>query len=68
MVITAPRDLRSSRANVPLEARERRLLPDEEKVKRADYSYSNVGTLEELDAWVEALMQMLLEEGERGEA
>ena len=34
----------------------RRLLPDKEKVQRADYSYVNTGTLEELDAWVEQVM------------
>jgi dephospho-CoA kinase len=59
VVITAPRDLRSSRANVPLEARERRLLPDEEKVKRADFAYVNDRALADLDAFVEGVMRQL---------
>lgn len=59
VVITAPRDLRSSRANVPLEARERRLLPDEEKVKRADFAYVNDRGLADLDAFVEGVMRRL---------
>jgi len=59
VVITAPPELRSSRARVPLEARERRLLPDEEKVKRADFSYVNDGTLADLDAFVAGVMKEL---------
>ena len=59
VVVTAPRDLRSSRAKVPLEARERRLLPDEEKVARADFSYVNDRTLADLDAFVEGVMRQL---------
>jgi dephospho-CoA kinase len=59
VVITAPRDLRSERANVPLEARERRLLPDEEKVERADFSYVNDRALADLDAFVEGVMREL---------
>jgi dephospho-CoA kinase len=56
VVITAPRDLRSARTKVPLEARERRLLPDEEKVERADFSYVNDRGLADLDAFVEGVM------------
>lgn len=59
VVITAPRDLRSSRATVPLEARERRLLPDDEKVNRADFAYVNDGALADLDAFVEGVMRQL---------
>jgi dephospho-CoA kinase len=62
VVVTAPRDLRSARANVPLEARERRLIPDEEKVARADFAYVNEGTLADLDAFVEGVMRRLEEE------
>ena len=32
--------------------REQRLIPDEEKVERADFAYVNDGTLAELDAFV----------------
>jgi dephospho-CoA kinase len=59
VVVTAPRDLRSARAKVPLEARERRLLPDEEKVERADFSYVNDRGLADLDAFVEGVMRDL---------
>jgi dephospho-CoA kinase len=51
VVITAPRQLREQRRPVPDE-RERRLLPEEEKISRADYAYVNDGTLEELDSFV----------------
>jgi dephospho-CoA kinase len=59
VVVTAPRDLRSARAKVPLEARERRLLSDEEKVAKADFAYVNEGTLADLDAFVEGVMRRL---------
>jgi dephospho-CoA kinase len=59
VVITAPPEIRSSRTSVPLEARERRLIPDEEKVKRADFAYVNDGTTAELDAFVERVMTEL---------
>jgi dephospho-CoA kinase len=59
VVITAPAKLREARARVPTAGRSDRLLPDKEKVKRADYSYVNTGTLEELDAWVAGVMAKL---------
>jgi dephospho-CoA kinase len=59
VAITAPHDLRSARSTVPLEARERRLLPDSEKVARADFSYVNDRGLADLDAFVEGVMQEL---------
>ncbi|MEX2210449.1 MAG: dephospho-CoA kinase [Gaiellaceae bacterium] len=52
VVITAPEDVREPRATVPLAGRSERLIPDEEKVRRADYAYVNTGSVEELDAWV----------------
>ena len=51
VVITAPPELRAARREVADE-REQRLLPDEEKIRRADYAYVNDGTLDELDAFV----------------
>jgi dephospho-CoA kinase len=59
VVVTAPQKLREARARVPLAARSDRLLPDDEKVKRADYSYVNTGTLQELDAWIAGIMEEL---------
>jgi dephospho-CoA kinase len=34
-------------------------VPDEEKVARADYSYVNDGTLEELDAFVADVIEKI---------
>jgi dephospho-CoA kinase len=51
VAITAPPELRRERARVLVEPRERRLIPDEEKLRRADFAYVNDGTLEELDAF-----------------
>jgi dephospho-CoA kinase len=56
VVITAPAKLREQRRRVRRDDREQRLLPDAEKVKRADYAYVNTGSLEELDAWVRGVM------------
>jgi dephospho-CoA kinase len=59
IVITAPTKLRRSRSQVAVNERESRLLPDAEKVKRADYSYVNTGSIEELDAFVASVMREL---------
>jgi len=59
VVITAPRDLRAERSGAATDERERRLIPDEEKVARADFSYVNDGTPEELDAFVADVMAQL---------
>jgi dephospho-CoA kinase len=58
VVITAPDHLRRRR-RPQADDRERRLLPDEEKVARADYAYVNDGTLEELDAFVSDVVAQL---------
>ena len=59
VVITAPEKLREQRANVTLKGRSERLIPDREKVKRADFSYVNTGGLEALDAFVAGVMHEL---------
>jgi dephospho-CoA kinase len=59
VVITAPEQLREARARVPLAGRSDRLLPDREKVARADFSYVNTGSLDELDAFVSGVMERL---------
>jgi dephospho-CoA kinase len=56
VVITAPTKLRRARSAVAVNERESRLLPDAEKVKRADYAYVNKGSIEELDAFVASVM------------
>jgi dephospho-CoA kinase len=59
VVITAPRQLRRARSGVATDDREQHLIPDAEKVKRADYAYVNTGSLEELDAFVASVMDEL---------
>lgn len=59
VVITAPTKLRRARSAVAVNEREARLLPDSEKVKRADFAYVNTGSLEELDAFVASVMRDL---------
>jgi dephospho-CoA kinase len=61
VVITAPAKLRRARSEVATDDRESRLLDDSEKVARADYSYKNIGTVEELDAFVGAVMHDLVQ-------
>jgi dephospho-CoA kinase len=56
VVITAPPELRAQRRGAFAE-REARLLPDEEKVRRADFSYVNDGSLEDLDAFVARVVE-----------
>jgi dephospho-CoA kinase len=60
VVITAPSKLRRARSEVATDDRESRLLDDREKVARADYSYRNIGTVEELDAFVGSVMHDLV--------
>src|SRR6266404_9763083 len=47
VVITAPRELREERRG-PFADREARLIPDAEKLERADFSYVNDGSLADL--------------------
>jgi dephospho-CoA kinase len=58
VVITAPPDVRAERRPIADE-RERRLLPEDEKVRLADYAYVNDGTLADLDAFVAGVMSDL---------
>jgi dephospho-CoA kinase len=59
VVITAPTKLRQARSVVATDDRESRLIPDTEKVQRADFSFKNTGSLEELDAFVKSVMAEL---------
>jgi dephospho-CoA kinase len=58
VVITAPPEVRESR-RAAFADREARLIPDEEKVRRADFAYVNDGSLEELDAFVAGVVEKL---------
>jgi dephospho-CoA kinase len=59
VVVTAPSKLRHARSDVAVTEREVRLIDDREKVERADYVYKNIGSLEELDAFVGSVMHDL---------
>jgi dephospho-CoA kinase len=59
VVITAPRQLREQRRQVPLDSRDDRLIDDKEKVARADFHYVNTGSFEDLDAWVAGVVTEL---------
>ncbi|HEX4518806.1 MAG TPA: dephospho-CoA kinase [Gaiellaceae bacterium] len=59
VVITAPEDVRRERSAVAVDGREQRLLPDAEKVARADYAFLNTGSLEELEGFVGSVMDDL---------
>jgi len=59
VVITAPTSLREQRRRVARDDRDARLLPDREKIRRADYHYVNTGTFEDLREWVGSVMREL---------
>jgi dephospho-CoA kinase len=59
VVITAPAKLRRARSEVATEDREARLLPDAQKIERADYAFKNIGSIEDLDAFVASVMHDL---------
>jgi dephospho-CoA kinase len=59
VVITAPAELRRERARVAPDDREGRLIPDEEKVRRADFAYVNDGSRAELDRFVAEVVAKL---------
>jgi dephospho-CoA kinase len=61
VVITAPENVRRRRTAVSLEQRSGRLIPDEEKMERADYSYVNDGSKRKLEAFVSSVLDELRE-------
>ena len=63
VVVTAPVDVRRARSRVDVDERSARLLPDEEKARRADFAYVNDGTLAELDAFVAGVVRELTDRG-----
>jgi dephospho-CoA kinase len=68
VVVTAPTKLREARRGGWADDRESRLVPDREKAKRADYTYVNTGTPDDLDAWVAGVMATLTGEQDRNGA
>ncbi len=65
VVITAPAALREQRRRVARDDRDSRLLPDREKVRRADFHYVNTGTFDDLHDWVGGVMAKLTAEASR---
>jgi dephospho-CoA kinase len=59
VVITAPEDVRRARTAVRDDSRADRLIPEDQKMARADFSYVNDGTLDELDAFVGDVLEQL---------
>jgi dephospho-CoA kinase len=59
VVITASPDVRISRQIGPMQEREERFIPDEEKVARADFAYVNDGSLADLDDFVADVLARL---------
>ena len=60
VVITAAEEVREARSPAVAE-RSARLLPDEEKIRRADFAFVNDGSLESLDAFVGHVLDQLRE-------
>ena len=58
VAITAPHAVRVERRGAFAD-REARLIPEAEKVRRADFSYVNDGSLEDLDAFVAGVVESL---------
>ena len=58
VVVTAPPEVRAAR-RADLADREARLLPDEEKARRADFAFVNDGSLDDLDAFVSEVVEAL---------
>ena len=59
VAITASPAVRVARALAPMREREWRLIPDAEKLERADFAYVNDGTLDALDAFVSEVIGKL---------
>jgi dephospho-CoA kinase len=52
VVVTASEETRRARAGTRVEERSGRFIPDDEKMRRADYTYVNDGSLAALEAFV----------------
>jgi dephospho-CoA kinase len=58
VVVTAPAGMRGARRSGIAE-REARLIPDDEKLRRADFAYVNDGSLDALDGFVAGVVEEL---------
>jgi dephospho-CoA kinase len=59
VAVTAAPEVRVRRSMHVTPGREGRLLPDDEKLERADFAFVNDGSLQELDAFVSGVMEKL---------
>jgi dephospho-CoA kinase len=59
VVVTAAPEIRISRQVRPMQDRERRLIPDDDKAARADFAYVNDGSLDDLDRFVSHVIEKL---------
>lgn len=64
VAVTASASVRAARGVSRLPERERRLLPEPEKLRRCDFAYRNDGSLEQLDAFAGCVLGELA--GRRG--
>jgi dephospho-CoA kinase len=62
VVVTASEDARRARRGEDVSARSSRFMSDEEKVRRADFAYVNDGSLDALEAFVQAVWGRLQED------
>ena len=60
VAVTASPEVRITREVRPMPDREQRLIPDEEKLARADFAYVNDGSLDDLDAFVSEVIAEIL--------
>ncbi len=63
VAVTASPSVRAVRRGRSVDDRERRLLPDEEKLARADFAFVNDGSLADLDEFVSDVMAKLSDRG-----
>ena len=59
VVVTAPEETRRRRAGARVEERSGRFIPDDDKMRRADYTYVNDGSLADLEAFVARVLEEL---------
>ena len=59
VVITAPEEIRAARRGESVAERSSRLISDDVKAGKADFAYVNDGSLEGLDAFVQAVLARL---------
>jgi dephospho-CoA kinase len=59
VVITAPEEIRAARRGESVAKRSSRLISDDVKTEKADFAYVNDGSLDSLDAFVQAVLVRL---------